>query len=102
MFDNYIIEIRSSEEGITVQAGLVVRDGRWFRFFSATSAFDRLEGQLFDNPRAAQRAALRQVTERAQPFETGRDRRVSKQDHLGRSSEIRSNMASPDAPPLKT
>ena len=47
-----------------MQAGLVVRDGRWFRFFAATPAFGRLEGQLFDNPRAAQRAALRQVMER--------------------------------------
>jgi hypothetical protein len=73
MFDNYIIEIRPSAEGVTVQAGLVVRDGRCFRFFSATPAFDRLECQLFDNPRAAHGAALRQLTERAQPFETRRD-----------------------------
>jgi hypothetical protein len=73
MFDNYIIEIQPSAKGDAVQAGLVVRDGRYFRFFSATSAFDRLEGQLFDNPRAAQRAALRQVTERAQPLEPRRD-----------------------------
>jgi hypothetical protein len=66
MFDNYIIEIRPASEGVTVQAGLVVRDGRGFRFFAATPAFDRLEGQLFDNPKAAQRAALRQVTDRTQ------------------------------------
>jgi hypothetical protein len=65
MFDNYVIEIRPGTEGITVQAGLVVRDGRGFRFFAATAAFDRLEGRLFDTPRAAQRAALRQVLEKA-------------------------------------
>ena len=65
MFDNYIIEIRPGTEGRTVQAGLVVRDGRRFRFFAASPAFDRLEGQLFDNPSAAHKAALRQVMERA-------------------------------------
>lgn len=65
MFDNYIIEIQPAAMGVTVQAGLVVRDGRGFRFFAATPTFDRLEGQLFDNPRAAQRAALRHMTERA-------------------------------------
>jgi hypothetical protein len=65
MFDNYIIEIRPVPEGVTVQAGLVVRDGRGFRFFAATPAFNRLEGRLFDSPRAAQRAALGQVLERA-------------------------------------
>jgi hypothetical protein len=66
MFDNYIIEIRPASEGVTVQAGVVVRDGRGFRFFAATAAFDRLEGQFFDNPKAAQRAALRQVMVRTQ------------------------------------
>jgi hypothetical protein len=65
MFDNYIIEIQAGSAGITVQAGVVVRDGHGFRFFAATPAFDRLEGQLFNNPRAAQRAALRHVTERS-------------------------------------
>ena len=65
MFDNYIIEVRPGAEGVTVQAGLVVRDGRWFRFFAATPAFYRLEGRLFDNPRAAQRAALQRVLESA-------------------------------------
>jgi hypothetical protein len=88
MFDNYIIEIRHDDEGGTVQAGLVVRDGRCFRFFAATPAFDRLEGQLFDNPRAAQKAALRQMTEGAQPSETRRyHQKNSYQDHLARSSE---------------
>ena len=66
MFDNYIIEIQPAAMGVTVQAGLVVRDGRRFRFFAATAAFERLDGQLFEDPRAAQRAALRHVTARAQ------------------------------------
>jgi hypothetical protein len=45
-----------------VQAGIVVRDGRGFRFFAATHAFNPLEGHLFKNPREAEKAALRQVT----------------------------------------
>jgi hypothetical protein len=62
MFDNYIIEIRPKSAGVTVQAGMVVRDGRGFRFFAATHAFDALEGQCFKSPRAAEDAALRRVT----------------------------------------
>jgi hypothetical protein len=62
MFDNYIIEIRPKAMGITVQAGIIVRDGRGFRFFAATHAFNPLEGHLFKNPREAEKAALRHVT----------------------------------------
>jgi hypothetical protein len=61
MSDNYIIEIRPTAAA-TVQAGIVVRDGRGFRFFAATHAFNPLEGHLFKNPREAERAALRRVT----------------------------------------
>jgi hypothetical protein len=68
VFDNYIIEIQHASTGVTVQAGVVVRDGHGFRFFAATPAFDPLEGQLFDSPKAAQRAALRHMTERTQPL----------------------------------
>jgi hypothetical protein len=75
MSDNYIIEIRPKAVGITVQAGIVVRDGRGFRFFAATHAFNPLEGQLFKNPRAAERAALRQVTG------ASRQGRVARQAH---------------------
>jgi len=57
MFDNYIIEIRPASLGVTVQAGLVVRDNGGFRFFAASRAFDRLDGQLFASARAAERAA---------------------------------------------
>jgi hypothetical protein len=63
MSDNYIIEIRPV--GITVQAGLIVRDGRGFRFFAATDAFNSLEGKLFKNPKAAERAALCRVADAA-------------------------------------
>jgi hypothetical protein len=63
MFDNYVIEIRPAAAGIAVQAGIVVRDGRRFRFFAATRAFDSLDGHLFRNPRDAEKAALRQVAE---------------------------------------
>jgi hypothetical protein len=62
MSDNYIIEIRPKSVGITVQAGVVVRDGRGFRFFAATDAFNSLEGRLFKNPKAAERAALCRVS----------------------------------------
>jgi hypothetical protein len=61
MSDNYIIEIRPKAVGITVQAGIVVRDGRRFRFFAATHAFNPLDGHLFKNPREAEKAALRHV-----------------------------------------
>ena len=61
MFDSYIIEIRPRSVGVTVQAGIVVRDGRRFRFFAATHAFNGLEGQLFETPKAAEMAVLRHV-----------------------------------------
>lgn len=63
MFDNYIIEIRPNAVGVTVQAGIVVRDGHRFRFFAATHAFNSLEGRLFKSPKEAEKAALRQVTD---------------------------------------
>jgi hypothetical protein len=62
MSDNYIIEIEPKAKVITVQAGIVVRDGREFRFFAADHAFYSLEGHLFRTPRDAEKAALRQVT----------------------------------------
>ena len=61
MSDNYVIEIRPKSAGITVQAGIVVRDGEGFRFFAASRAFHTLEGQIFKNPRAAERAARERV-----------------------------------------
>jgi hypothetical protein len=63
MSDNYIIEIRPKSIGVTVQAGIVVRDGHRFRFYAATNAFRSLEGQLFKSPRAAESAALRQIVD---------------------------------------
>jgi len=65
--DNYVIEIRPKAVGITVQAGIVVRDGAKFRFFAATGAFNSLEGQLFKSPREAEKAALRHVTAATSP-----------------------------------
>ena len=65
MFDNYIIEIRPKSVGITVQAGVVVRDGHRFRFCAATGAFSALEGQLFKSPKAAESAALRLIVGRS-------------------------------------
>jgi hypothetical protein len=62
MSDNYIIEIRPKSAGVTLQAGIVVRDGGGFRFFAATHVFNSLDGELFKTPRAAEHAALRCVT----------------------------------------
>jgi hypothetical protein len=61
MSNNYIIEIHAKALGITVGAGIVVRDGRRFRFYAAT----HLEGQLFKSPKAAEAAALRHIVERS-------------------------------------
>jgi hypothetical protein len=52
MSSTYIIETRKGA------AGIVVRDGRGFRFFAARRAFDGLDGRLFATPRAAEKAAL--------------------------------------------
>jgi hypothetical protein len=61
MSDNYIIEIHPKFTHATVQAGIVVRDGRGFRFFAAAHAFHALEGQLFKSPKAAEHAALQRA-----------------------------------------
>jgi hypothetical protein len=53
MSDAYIIEVASQA------AGIVVRTEGGYRFFAATHRFDSLEGQLFRNPRQAERAAIR-------------------------------------------
>ncbi len=71
MSDNYIIEIRPKFTHVTVQAGIVVRDGNGFRFFAAAHAFNALEGQLFKSPKAAEHAALQRADDikfRRSPF----------------------------------
>jgi hypothetical protein len=55
MSDAYIIEIGSQA------AGIVVRTEDGYRFFAATHRFNALEGQLFSNPRLAERAAIRLI-----------------------------------------
>lgn len=62
MFDNYVIEVRPPAAGVTLQAGIIVRDGRNFRFFAASDIFAPLEGQRFDGPKTAEQAALRHLT----------------------------------------
>ncbi len=47
----FVIEVRSDD------AGIVVHDGRHYRFFAATYEFNDLEGRDFRSPAAAQRAA---------------------------------------------
>lgn len=51
MSSSYIIETRKGA------AGIVVRDGRGFRFFAAQRAFGCLDGHLFATPSAAETAA---------------------------------------------
>lgn len=63
--DNYVIEIRSQPTGRTVQAGIVVRDGRGFRFFAALDDFYALEQRVFKNPGAAEHAARRHDADRS-------------------------------------
>lgn len=47
----FVIEVRSDA------AGIVVQDGRYYRFFAANTEFNDLEGRDFRSPAAAQRAA---------------------------------------------
>jgi hypothetical protein len=61
MLDNYIIEVRPPTAGVKFQAGIIVRDGRNFRFFAASDIFEPLEGQRFNDPKTAERAALRRL-----------------------------------------
>ncbi|MGX7743183.1 hypothetical protein [Rhodopseudomonas parapalustris] len=51
----FIIEVDSRA------AGIVVRDGRSFRFHSACDDFSGLEGQGFRSPGDAQKAATRHL-----------------------------------------
>jgi hypothetical protein len=54
----YIIEVHNRT------AGIVARDERGFRFFSAERAFDCLEGREFRSARDAERAARALLDER--------------------------------------
>jgi len=45
-------------------AGIVAKDGRGYRFFSAERIFDRLEGREFGSARDAERAARALLRER--------------------------------------
>ena len=52
----FVIEARSES------AGIVVHDGRHYRFFAATGDFHDLEGRNFPTPAAAQRAVMQHLT----------------------------------------
>ena len=58
MSDSYIIEVRSEP------AGIIVRDRGGFRFFAASEAFQRMEGQYFRSARDAEKEALAQSRSR--------------------------------------
>ncbi len=55
MYDSYVIETRKGA------AGIVVRDGRGFRFFAASRHFIGLEGHMFTTPKEAETAAVRHL-----------------------------------------
>jgi hypothetical protein len=76
MYDTYIIETRKGA------AGIVVRDGRSFRFFAATHDFNHLEGQLFGSPKDAEAAAQRHIGGVKEAAN------VSRADYLARSGSI--------------
>jgi hypothetical protein len=64
-------QIRSSRQAYVIeigetQAGLVARgaDERFYTFISASAAFDRLEGQRFATPVAAELAARQLIRSR--------------------------------------
>ena len=78
MFDNYIIEVRPPTAGVTFQAGIIVRDGRSFRFFAASHIFEPLEGQRFNSPKTAEQAALRRLAKLISTARSGRsEHRIS-------------------------
>jgi hypothetical protein len=62
MSEAFIIEIESRT------AGIVAKDGRGFRFFSAERIFDRLDGREFRSARDAERAAWALLQERGHPL----------------------------------
>ena len=61
MSDNYIIEVQSEA------AGVIVRDGRRYRFFAAGHRFNALEGSLYRNPNEAERAAVQHFRQSERP-----------------------------------
>jgi hypothetical protein len=77
MFDNYIIEVSPPASGLTFQAGIIVRDGSSFKFYAASRLFEPLEGQRFDGPVRAEKAALRRIsdlaTRKPKPAQIGQD-----------------------------
>ena len=76
MSNAYVIEAKDE------LAGIVVRDGRRFRFLSASATFWPLEGSSYRNPGDAERAAAGVLALRA-PGARSRDGRH--RPHLARS-----------------
>lgn len=58
MFDNYLIEISGKP------AGIIARDTHGYRFHASESAFNDLDGQIFSDPLAAERAARKLLAKR--------------------------------------
>ena len=54
----YVIEARS------IDAGIVVQDGRYYRFFAASHEFNGLEARDFRSPVEAQRAVSALIADR--------------------------------------
>lgn len=61
MSNAFIIEVNAKA------AGIVVRDGRHFRFHAASEEFSGLQGRDFRSPGDAQKAAIRHAAELPRP-----------------------------------
>jgi hypothetical protein len=70
MFDNYLIEVEDRE------AGILIRTGNVFTFHAVTRAFIGLEGTVYPDAFAAERAARRHL-------QNSRRRRVVKAPQIG-------------------
>ncbi|KIZ47951.1 MULTISPECIES: hypothetical protein [Rhodopseudomonas] len=70
MSDAFIIEVKSTA------IGLVVRDGRGFRFHAACDEFHGLDGRAYRSPDDAQKAAIRHAAQLAATRLGGRAARL--------------------------
>ncbi|MFC0217309.1 hypothetical protein FHS82_001174 [Pseudochelatococcus lubricantis] len=77
MFDNYLIEISGKP------AGIIARDANGYRFHASENAFNDLDGRIFADPQAAERAARKLIARRrADAGPRGNHRAGSESDYI--------------------
>ncbi|MGI6244918.1 MAG: hypothetical protein ACOYJQ_04020 [Pseudochelatococcus sp.] len=77
MFDNYLIEISGKP------AGIVARDANGYRFHASENAFNDLDGRIFADPQAAERAARKLIARRRAGSTAARENaRTGERDYL--------------------